>query len=350
MIKQVLKPLEYLHAQGIAHRDLKPENIMFVSEEDTKHIKLLDFGFAKAVSADNEEVSMVGTLGYKAPEIFKSEPYSTKCDMWALGVITYILLCGFPPFFSEEHYKDMVNNAPFWFFFNDETPLLVDQIKRGVVSYPEANWSKLSPQAKAFVQSLLVVDPLKRATAKEALAHPWMTWKPSAHSKRADLFARTPTMMQRLRDGVAGGGGIGNTQNAAGFSIGPSASRIATSSRALLNAFAAAPDPLAAIRVRIERHILGESHTRGISLSADWERTEGDDEDWTDVKYRLLASYDTQEAQWEMLSALDPKTLHQYVRQRKGSFGSRMTRPTTNLKSTITRSSTGKLRHRRFSI
>ena len=315
LIREILEPLAYLHAQGIAHRDLKPENIMFVSEEDTKHIKLLDFGFAKAVTVDSTDVSMVGTLGYKAPEIFKKEPYSTKCDMWALGVIAYILLCGFPPFFSEEHYKDMVNNAPFWFFFNDETPLLIDQIKRGSVSYPDSHWSRLSPQAKSFVQSLLLVDPAKRATAREALNHPWMSWKPSPFNNGADLAIKTPTLMQRLRDG----GGVNGT-------LGPAAARprIAISD-AFISSFTT--NPMDAIRNRVERHILGES--RGVSFSAEWERTDVDDEDETlqDVKYRLLASYDTQEAQLEMLSALDQDMLHKYLRQRRGSLGSRPTRP-----------------------
>lgn len=288
---------------------------MFVSEEDTKHIKLLDFGFAKAVTVESTEVSMVGTLGYKAPEIFKKEPYSTKCDMWALGVIAYILLCGFPPFFSEEHYKDMVNNAPFWFFFNDETPLLVDQIKRGIVSYPDSHWSNLSPQAKAFVQSLLVVDPAQRSTAHEALNHAWMSWKPSPFNRGGDLAIKTPTLIQRLR----GGGSYEGT-------IGPGAPRprLAVSDSFITQL---APSPVDAIRNRVERHILGES--RGVSFSAEWERTDVDDEAETlqDVKYRLLASYDTQEAQLEMLSALDQPMLHQYLRKRKGSFGSSPSRP-----------------------
>lgn len=316
LIKEILEPLAYLHAQGIAHRDLKPENIMFVSEEDTKHIKLLDFGFAKAVNVDSTDVSMVGTLGYKAPEIFKKEPYSTKCDMWALGVIAYILLCGFPPFFSEEHYKDMVNNAPFWFFFNDETPLLVDQIKRGNVSYPDSHWAGISSQAKSFVQSLLQVEPTDRATARDALNHPWMSWKPSPFNRSGDLAIKTPSMMQRLRDG---GGANSN--------VGPGQPRPRL---AVSNAFISSltPSPMDAIRNRVERHILGES--RGISFSTEWERTDVDDEedDLQDVKYRLLASYDTQEAQLEMLSALDQDNLHKYLRQRKGSFGSRPQRPT----------------------
>ena len=302
LIRQILEPLAYLHKQGIAHRDLKPENIMFVNEDDTKNIKLLDFGFAKVIDVAHPEVSMVGTLGYKAPEVFNSEPYTTQCDMWALGVMAYILLCGFPPFFSQEHYKDMVNNAPFWFFFNDETDTLIDQIKRGKVAYPDSHWSKLSKEAKSFVQSLLVVDPKVRATAEASLNHAWMTWKPSPFH-RADLAIKNmPAALERLRHGGR------HTRQISG-----------------IYSFSA----LDAVRNTVERHILGDPTTRALSISADWERTDVDDSEETliDVKYRMLASYDTQEAQLEMLSAIDQPTLRTYLHQRKGSFGSRTSLP-----------------------
>lgn len=302
LIRQILEPLAYLHAQGIAHRDLKPENIMFVHENDTKNIKLLDFGFAKVVDVAHPEVSMVGTLGYKAPEIFNKEPYSTQCDMWALGVIAYILLCGFPPFFSQEHYKDMVNNAPFWFFFNDETDTLVDQIKAGAVKFPDSHWSKLSPQAKSFVQSLLTVDPRDRMTADAALHHPWMSWKPSPFHRAELAIKNIPAALERLRHG-----GKHRRQISGMWSF----------------------KALDGVANTVEKHILGDSATRGLSISQDWEVTDVDDADETliDVKYRLLASDDTQEAQLEMLSAIDQPTLRTYLHQRKNSLDSRMSRP-----------------------
>lgn len=297
LIRSILEPLAYLHAQGIAHRDLKPENIMFVNENDIKHIKLLDFGFAKTIDVAHPEISAVGTLGYKAPEIFNNEPFNTACDMWALGVISYILLCGFPPFFSKDDYADLVHNAPFWYFFNDETESLVNHIKKGDVPYLDKYWKNLSPQAKSFVQSLLVVDPQARTTAADALRHPWMSWKPLLKNASAlDWSLNASSAVQRLRGGKR-----------------PSSPFLHASTSSL-----------DATKTRIEKHILADVSYNTLAFSADWARTDVDEnEDFEEVKYRLLNSHETQEAQLEMLSALDRPLLKEYLQQRRGSLGSR---------------------------
>lgn len=172
---------------------------MFVSENGKTIIKLVDFGFARMCDDTTVRISSVGTLGYKAPEIFNKEPLTTQSDMWSIGVIAYILLCGFPPFFSD---KDMINssdaimNTPFWFFFNDETESLIEQITSGNISFPSPYWDNVSAQAKKFVSSLLVVDPKKRMTATDALNHSWM----NVNSKKLEADKPvTQKLLKKLR-------------------------------------------------------------------------------------------------------------------------------------------------------
>jgi len=126
-----------------------------------------------------------GTLGYKAPEVFKGS-YSLKADIWSIGVVAYILLCGFPPYFSCQYYIKDVNmlcDYPFWVFFNQETEELLQAIQSGKINFPSPFWDFVSQDAKNFVSSLLVVDPDTRASAEEALAHPWMTETPASNTE-----------------------------------------------------------------------------------------------------------------------------------------------------------------------
>eukprot|EP01122_Echinamoeba_exundans_P012658 TRINITY_DN534_c0_g1_i1.p1 TRINITY_DN534_c0_g1~~TRINITY_DN534_c0_g1_i1.p1 ORF type:complete len:357 (+),score=63.91 TRINITY_DN534_c0_g1_i1:991-2061(+) len=201
VVRAVLTPIEYLHSLGIVHRDIKPENIMFVKEDNFKELKIVDFGFARFTT--DQAGSRVGTLGYKAPEVFSGENVTSKADVWAVGVITYILLCGFPPFFSCEHYKnaDMLANAPFWFFFNDETDDLLNEIRTGKVSFPAQFWQHISLEAKDFIMSLLQVDPETRLSAAQALKHPWLTTSslPPVTPRREKRGADTVKVLSSLR-------------------------------------------------------------------------------------------------------------------------------------------------------
>jgi len=160
VIRSVCSAVTYLHSIGIVHRDLKPENLIYQSEAADSPIKITDFGLAKyrALQGGKSEAmtTACGTPGYVAPEVLKNEPYGKAVDMWSLGVILYILLCGFPPFYHES------------------TAQLYKQIKRGEYDFPDPYWTDISPAAKDLVRGLLTVDPSKRLTGPQVLQHPWI--------------------------------------------------------------------------------------------------------------------------------------------------------------------------------
>jgi calcium/calmodulin-dependent protein kinase I len=160
-----LQTLDFLHSHGIAHRDLKPENLLLSNKTDDCDIKIADFGFAKHTSERLDTVC--GTPDYIAPEVcalleLKGVPrekrpcYGTKCDIWSAGVIFYILLAGYPPFFDENRKK------------------LFRKIKSGRFEFHDQYWGSVSPEAKDFIRKCLTVDPNVRWSAKQLLSHPWV--------------------------------------------------------------------------------------------------------------------------------------------------------------------------------
>ncbi|KAI8094833.1 kinase-like domain-containing protein [Gilbertella persicaria] len=156
---QLFTAIKFLHKNNIAHRDLKPENVLLANRE-TLHIKVSDFGLAKSEERNQAFDSQCGTPNYIAPEILdpaKHRSYGKKCDLWSLGVMLYICLCGFPPF-SEE-------NGP---------PSMKMQIKTGAYSFPSPWWDKISDNAKDLINKLLTVDPKQRLDIDGALDHDWM--------------------------------------------------------------------------------------------------------------------------------------------------------------------------------
>lgn len=170
LIRKVIDAIHYLHGKGIVHRDLKPENLLYSLEDggDTE-IKIADFGLAKIAGDASPMMSTTcGTPGYVAPEVLKNEGYDKAVDLWSVGVILYILLCGFPPFYEES------------------TPLLFEQIMKGHFEFPDPYWTNISASAKDLVSKLIVVDPKKRLTAEEAMKHPWITGE-SASDVRLDV-------------------------------------------------------------------------------------------------------------------------------------------------------------------
>jgi serine/threonine protein kinase len=162
VIKKVLEVLEYMHENGVVHRDLKPENILYATPAEDSPIKIADFGLAKLydpnLSSDGLH-TMCGTPGYVAPEILKrdkSKGYGAAVDMWSTGVIMYILLCGYPPFYDEVQEK------------------LFRQIVKGKYEFPSPEWDEVSKEAIDLIKSLLQTDPNLRLSPAQALRHPWM--------------------------------------------------------------------------------------------------------------------------------------------------------------------------------
>nr|ACH68463.1 calcium/calmodulin dependent protein kinase 2 [Phytophthora sojae] len=158
LVKILIDAIKYCHDQNVVHRDLKPENLLLMSADDDASIKLADFGFAKTVTKDDSGlVTTCGTPGYVAPEILEGASYGKPVDIWSIGVITYILLAGYPP------------------FHDDSQPLLFKKIRKGKYYYDSPYWDNVSTDAKEFISKMLVVDPKNRATAGELLQHKWIT-------------------------------------------------------------------------------------------------------------------------------------------------------------------------------
>ncbi len=154
IFKQILEAVNYLHAHGVCHRDLKPENILFSNVADDSCLKLIDFGLSKVIDGDKNLKGAVGTTFYMAPEVITGN-YNEKCDIWACGVILYIMLCGKPPFYSqnEEELKKNICSMKYTF------------------DYPE--FKKVSQDAIDLIKKILV-PPEKRLSAAEILQTPWI--------------------------------------------------------------------------------------------------------------------------------------------------------------------------------
>jgi len=156
IVAKMLAAVEYLHKNGIAHRDLKPENLLLKEGEDTG-VMLSDFGLSKIVGEESMMETACGTPYYVAPEVLNASGYDEQVDLWSVGVITYLLLCGFPPFYGES------------------LPEVFEQIMKAEYDFPDPYWKEVSQEAKNFIGTLLVVDAKKRASASSALQHPWIT-------------------------------------------------------------------------------------------------------------------------------------------------------------------------------
>ncbi|KAL6483389.1 hypothetical protein MHYP_G00082610 [Metynnis hypsauchen] len=158
VIKQVLEGVNYLHKNGIVHRDLKLENLLYYSQDDNSKIMISDFGLSK-IEGNGVMSTTCGTPGYVAPEVLGQKPYSKAVDCWSIGVITYILLCGYPP------------------FYEDSESLLFSKIKKAEYEFDSPFWDDISESAKDFVRNLIQKDPELRYTTEQALKHPWIMGK-----------------------------------------------------------------------------------------------------------------------------------------------------------------------------
>jgi len=154
IILKVLLAIAHCHNRGITHRDLKPENILFDSMKPDAEIKLIDFGLSRKYDKEQKMHSILGTPYYVAPEVLKGE-YDEKCDIWSIGAVTYLLLCGEPPFTGNS------NNEIFKKIVNDH------------IRFNFLKWKDISNNAKDFMKICLNKNSNKRPSACEALKHPW---------------------------------------------------------------------------------------------------------------------------------------------------------------------------------
>mmetsp|Transcript_4388 Transcript_4388/g.10292 ORF Transcript_4388/g.10292 Transcript_4388/m.10292 type:complete len:784 (+) Transcript_4388:171-2522(+) len=171
----LFKALAYMHSKGIAHRDLKPENILFFDDSKNSLVKIADFGFAKMSGKQRgtrrRMNTALGTQGYSAPEVFIGKDYTEKCDVWSMGVIIYILLCGLPPFIEiDEDEIEEAFNCPFWVYVNQMT----NDPEKLNIEFPPKLWVNVSETAKDFLRRVLVVDKDLRASAADLVKHKWI--------------------------------------------------------------------------------------------------------------------------------------------------------------------------------
>ena len=169
IIHKLSMAIYYLHSYGIVHRDLKPENILMTDLSPQADIRLLDFGLSKIVGNDEKCTEPYGTLSFVAPEVLQGKPYDKSVDLWSIGIITFLLLCGYLPFDDKHSEREIARQT-----IQDPVP------------YEEKIWNKYSPEAKAFVDGLLQKKPEKRYTIKEILEHPWIKKMDKVPEKRKD--------------------------------------------------------------------------------------------------------------------------------------------------------------------
>ncbi|CAI5448216.1 unnamed protein product [Caenorhabditis angaria] len=162
IVYEICSAVQHLHRMSIAHRDLKPENLLYATTSNDSPLKLTDFGFAK--KTDESEPSGLQTACftpyYCAPEVLGSEKYDKSCDCWSIGVIMYILLCGYPPFYSQ-HGQPM-------------SPGMKSKIKSGEYSFPTPEWDCVSEAAKDLIRKMLTINPSERYNIEQTMAHKWI--------------------------------------------------------------------------------------------------------------------------------------------------------------------------------
>lgn len=176
LIRATLSAVAYLHDHGIVHRDLKPENLLFRTPEDNADLLIADFGLSRIMDEEQFHVltTTCGTPGYMAPEIFKKTGHGKPVDIWAIGVITYFLLCGYTPFDRDSNLEEM-------------QAILIADYSFTPIEY----WRNVTTQARDFIRRCLTIDPTQRMTSHEALQHPFVSGeqKPGdAGAKGSDLL------------------------------------------------------------------------------------------------------------------------------------------------------------------
>jgi len=204
VVKQVARACDYMHARGIIHRDLKPENLVYLGKR-YEQICVTDFGLSKFMDPTQSQTKTAcGTPAFVAPEVLRQELYGTQVDMWSLGTILYIMLCGYPPFVEKN------------------LPMLYKAIKKGHVRFNKPYWDQISRDAKSCVQGLLQLDMRKRMTPTDLLKHPWITAaelsaKNLFDSEGYDRRFKRFVILTKMRQGVETVLFLNRLRHAAGF-------------------------------------------------------------------------------------------------------------------------------------
>ncbi|XP_066921122.1 calcium/calmodulin-dependent protein kinase type IV-like [Clytia hemisphaerica] len=187
-VNQICQAIDYLHENDIVHRDLKPENLLYATKDEEAPLKLADFGLSKMLKHDLTMQTVCGTPGYCAPEVLLGKNYGPEVDMWAVGVITYIMLCGYEPFYSDA----------------DDNKEMFRKILKCEFKFDSPWWDEVSINAKDLVMRLIVLEPEKRLTAKQALEHPWVQGKGAniLHMENAQVKLREFNARRKLKGGA----------------------------------------------------------------------------------------------------------------------------------------------------
>eukprot|EP01017_Pseudomicrothorax_dubius_P023101 TRINITY_DN2479_c0_g6_i1.p1 TRINITY_DN2479_c0_g6~~TRINITY_DN2479_c0_g6_i1.p1 ORF type:complete len:402 (+),score=120.69 TRINITY_DN2479_c0_g6_i1:84-1289(+) len=162
ILKQIISAVLYCHKHKIVHRDLKPENVLYETGKDDSLIKVIDFGTSKVFDPNQKMTQKFGTPYYIAPEVLRGK-YDEKCDVWSIGVIAYVLLCGYPP------------------FNGGSDRIILVKVMKGEYEFKQKDWEKVSEHGKDFVKKLLTYDPDARVTAEAAFNHPWLSEQAPVH-------------------------------------------------------------------------------------------------------------------------------------------------------------------------
>eukprot|EP00347_Sterkiella_histriomuscorum_P016684 403352253 len=181
LMRKILSAVKHLHEHGICHRDLKPENFLFSDKSEDPEIKLIDFGLSKRfgniqeLDPSEKMHTIVGTPYYVAPEVLRGN-YDFACDIWSLGVILFILLCGYPPFEGDNN-KEIFKNV----------------LKQNL-EFDPSDWSEISNEAKDLISKMLIKDPTQRISAEGALSHPWF------QMSQTTSFSFDSKIIQRIKE------------------------------------------------------------------------------------------------------------------------------------------------------
>jgi len=179
VMEQIFLAIHYMHSNKIAHRDLKPENFLLLAKTpiETCTIKVIDFGLSSRFGDGIVLKTKAGTPYYVAPEVLLGPNYDQLCDTWSCGVITYVLLCGYPPFWGDTDNE------------------VLKKVKKGKFSFDDEDWRTISDGAKSLIRSLLAFDPKARYTAEQTLKHPWV----KEHAPAAVNVPLQARQLQNLR-------------------------------------------------------------------------------------------------------------------------------------------------------